>query len=71
MMNSDAKDFLIFVQGYHQLFCGSSDLVKYQSGRPQVTHDISVPQDDIANGSDLDKVGVEFEMPPTILWTYG
>ena len=28
MMNSDAKDFLTFVQGYHQLFCGASDLIK-------------------------------------------
>ena len=27
-MNSDAKDFLTFVQGYHQLFCGASDLIK-------------------------------------------
>lgn len=29
MMNTDAKDFLIFVQGYHQLFCGVADLIKY------------------------------------------
>lgn len=31
MMNSDAKDFLIFVKGYHQLFCGPADLIKYDS----------------------------------------
>ena len=58
MMNSDAKDFLIFVKGYHQLFCGSSDLIKYQSGgRPMSNHASSGTihiQDGLMN--DLEKV---------------
>ncbi|XP_067949504.1 FERM and PDZ domain-containing protein 4-like [Watersipora subatra] len=42
MMNSDAKDFLIFVQGYHQLFCGSSDIIKYNSNNRESTSSFEV-----------------------------
>lgn len=36
MMNTDAKDFLTFVQGYHNLFCGSADIIRHLSLRETI-----------------------------------
>ena len=31
-MNSDAKDFLTFVEGYYHLFCGNDDITQEVGG---------------------------------------